>query len=154
MGTATPVERWSLGACRRCALKNSERCCQCGLPRPPRLFTVAKAAEYLDCSERQVREEISEQKITYRRPPGGIRFTEEDLIERLAPVGGPSAKKPRKNHKTVADIHDRTRSKNEANVIGLAGKPFGMGSGSTVYFRFFNDHAEINGPNITSTSNF
>ena len=115
---------------------------------------MAQAAEYLNCSDRQVREEISEGKITYRRPPGGIRFTEEDLIERLTPVGGPSAKKPRKNHKAVADIHGRTRSKNEADVIGLAGKPFGMGSGSTVYFRFINDHAEINGPNITSTSNF
>jgi excisionase family DNA binding protein len=154
MGTATPVERWSLGACRRCALKPSEHSYS-GVPHGrPRLFTVRQAAEYLGCSERQVREEISEGKITYRRPPGGIRFTEEDLLVRLAPVGGPSAKKPRKNHKAVADVQDRTRSENEANVIGLAGKPFGMGSGSTVYFRFFNDHAEINGPNITSTSNF
>jgi hypothetical protein len=115
---------------------------------------VEEAAEYLGCCDRQLRKEIATNRITYRRPPGGIRFMEVDLIERLAPVGGPSAKKPRKNHKAVADVQDRTRSKNEANVIGLAGKPFGMGSGSTVYFRFFNDHAEINGPNITSTSNF
>lgn len=148
------MERWSLGACRRRALKPSEHSYS-GVPHGrPRLFTVRQAAEYLGCSERQVREEISEGKITYRRPPGGIRFTEEDLLVRLAPVGGPSAKKPRNNHKTVADVQDRSRSKNEANVIGLAGKSFGMGSGSTVYFRFFNDHAEINGPNITSTSNF
>lgn len=58
--------------------------------RGPKLYTVKEAADYLDCSERQVREEIRERKITYRRPPGGIRFTEQDLIDRLRPLGGPS----------------------------------------------------------------
>ncbi|WP_424314581.1 helix-turn-helix domain-containing protein [Haloferula sp.] len=59
-----------------------------------KLYTVKEAAAYLDCSERQVREEIREQKITYRRAPGGIRFTEEDLIDRLRPSGGPSSGSP------------------------------------------------------------
>lgn len=57
----------------------------------PKLFTVKEAAEYLGCCERQLRKEIRERKITYRRPPGGIRFTEDDLLERLEPSGGPSA---------------------------------------------------------------
>lgn len=151
MGTATPVERWSLGACRRRALKPSEHSYS-GVPHGrPRLFTVRQAAEYLGCSERQVREEISEGKITYRRPPGGIRFTEEDLLVRLAPVGGPSAKKPRKNHKVVTDIHDRTRPKQETNGIGLAGTLFVIGSGTTISVHFKEHHAEITEQNMTPT---
>ncbi len=139
---------------RRCgALKNSERCCQCGLPRPPRLFTVAKAAEYLDCSERQVREEISEQKITYRRPPGGIRFTEADLLERLKPIGGPS-KKPGKNGKAAVIPHDCTRPKQETNGIGLVGTLFVIGSGITISVHFKEHHAEVTEQNMTPTLNF
>lgn len=54
---------------------------------------------YLDCCERQLREEIREQKITYRRAPGGIRFTEQDLLDRLRPLGGPSASSTSKARK-------------------------------------------------------
>jgi len=69
-------------------LKSSEDCCGgCG----PELYTVKRAAKFLDCCERQLRQEMHENKITYRRPPGGVRFTKEDLIERLRPIGGPSA---------------------------------------------------------------
>ena len=32
---------------------------------------------------------MKEGKITYRLAPGGIRFTEEDLLERLRSTGGP-----------------------------------------------------------------
>ena len=74
--------------CRRAALKCSEHCCGgCG----PKLYTVKKAAKFLDCCDRQLRQEITELKITHRRGPGGIRFTKEDLLERLRPIGGPSA---------------------------------------------------------------
>ena len=37
-----------------------------------------------------MRQEIKELKITYRPAPGGIRFTEEDLLVRLRPSGGPA----------------------------------------------------------------
>ncbi len=151
MGTATPVERWSLGDRRRLALKPSEHCCQCGLPRPPHLYTVEEAAEYLGCCDSKLRKEIAKGRITYRRPPGGIRFLEVDLIERLAPVGGPSAKKPRKNHKVVADMHDRTRPKQEPNGIGLAGTLFVIGSGTTISVHFKEHHAEITELNMTPT---
>ena len=56
----------------------------------PKLYTVREAARYLGCSERQVRQEIKELKLTYRPGPGGIRFKEEDLLERLRPAGGPA----------------------------------------------------------------
>ena len=55
----------------------------------PKLYSVKEAALFLDCSDRQVRQEIKEGKITYRLPPCGIRFMEEDLLERLRPLGGP-----------------------------------------------------------------
>lgn len=56
----------------------------------PKLFTVKEAALYIGCSPRQIRQEMREGKITYRRTPGGIRFLEEDLLERLRPCGGPA----------------------------------------------------------------
>ena len=65
----------------------------------PDLYNVQEAAKFLSCSERQVRQEIHEGKITYRRPPGGIRFMTEDLLERLRPIGGPSASKASKRGK-------------------------------------------------------
>jgi excisionase family DNA binding protein len=153
MGTATPVERWSHGACRRRALKPSEHCCQCGLPRPPRLYTVEEAAEYFGCCDSKIRKEIAAQKITYRRPPGGIRFLEVDLIERLKPVGGPS-KKPGKNGKVAVIPHDCTRPKQETNGIGLAGTLFVIGSGTTISVHFKEHHAEITEQNMTPTLNF
>lgn len=58
--------------------------------RGPELYTVKEAAVFLGCSSRQVRQEIKEGKITYRLAPGGIRFTKEDLLERLRPSGGPA----------------------------------------------------------------
>lgn len=148
------MERRPLGACRRCAVKNSERCCQCGLPRTPRLYTVTQAAEYLGCCERQLRKEIAEQKITYRRAPGGIRFTENDLIERLQPSGGPAAKKLKKNRAAVAHLHDRNRTEYEKNGIGVAGMPLASGSESTKCVRFKEDYANITGHNMTPSSNF
>ena len=59
----------------------------------PKLYTVKEAAKFLGCSERKLRGEISAGTITYRRPPEGIRFAEDDLLERLRPKGGPGAKK-------------------------------------------------------------
>jgi hypothetical protein len=57
----------------------------------PDLYNVEEAAIFLDCCERQLRQEMRENKITYRRGPGGIRFTREDLMERLRPIGGRSS---------------------------------------------------------------
>ena len=67
---------------------------------------------YLDCSERQLREEIREQKITYRRGPGGIRFTEGDLLERLRPSGGPSTTfRSSKRERKVSDSEVGSQAK-------------------------------------------
>jgi len=76
---------WSHGERRRGAVKkSSEDCCGCC----PDLYDVAGAAKFLDCSERQVRQEIRENKITYRRP---------------RPIGGPSASKSSKRWKKLSD---------------------------------------------------
>lgn len=80
-----------------------KKCSEDGCGCCPDLYDVAGAAKFLDCSERQVRQEIRENKITYRRPPGGIRFTKEDLLERLRPLGGPSASKSSKRWKKLSD---------------------------------------------------
>lgn len=79
---------WSHGGCLRGPVKRSEDSSgRCG----PDLYNVEEAARFLDCCERQLRQEVRELKITHRRGPGGIRFTKEDLLERLRPIGGPSA---------------------------------------------------------------
>ena len=73
----------------------------------PRLYTVKEAAAYLDCCQRQLRQEIREQKITYRLAPGGIRFTEQDLLERLRPRGGPSASSRSSKARKPSDSQSR-----------------------------------------------
>jgi len=132
-------------------LKNSEHCSQCGRHGPPRLYSVKQAAQYLGCCERKLRKKISDQTITYRRGPGGIAFTEADLIERLRPSGGPAAKKLRKNRKAAADTRDQTCHEPKTNGMGLEGIPFGMDSGPTVYVRFVANQTEVTGQNVTSS---
>lgn len=80
---------------RRCSLLGRARCKM--IPddphNRPKLYTVKEAAKFLGCSERKLRSEIKAGTITYRRPPEGYRFAEEDLLDRLRPRGGPGAKK-------------------------------------------------------------
>ena len=86
---------WSHGERLRGAVKRPKRSSEHAggaRARPgPHLYTVVEAAEWLRCSERKLRKEIAEHKITYRAGPGGISFMECDLIERLRPTGGPGA---------------------------------------------------------------
>lgn len=114
---------------------------------------MKQAAEFLGCCERKLRKEIAEQQITYRRGPGGIVFTQQDLMERLMPSGGPSAKKPRKNRKAGTDIHGRTCHEPKMNSIRGGGKPIAMDSEFTVFLRFAEDHVDVVWQNVTS-SNF
>jgi hypothetical protein len=131
-------------------LKNSEHSSQFGRHGPPRLYSVKQAAQYLGCCERKLRGEIAKQKITYRRGPGGIVFTLEDLLERLRPSGEPAAKKLRKNRKAIAGINDQKSHAPKMNSVWEGGKPIAMRSESTVFLWFEGDHLDVAWQNVTS----
>jgi hypothetical protein len=147
---ASAEDYWSHGERHRGALKQSENFYPGGQDGPRRFYNVKQAAEFLGCCERKLREEIATQKITYRRGPGGIVFTLEDLLERLRPSGGPAAKKNKKNRKAVAGTHDQMSHKPKMNGIRGGGQPIAMGSESTVFLRFIEDHVDVAWGNVTS----
>ena len=119
---------WSHGGCLRGRVKRSD---DSSGRSGPDLYNVEEAARFLDCSERQVRQEIRERKITHRRTPGGIRFAKEDLLERLRPIGGPSAllRLSTSSFKLLSSVFDealntlgdtlRKPSGHAAKVVGL-----------------------------------
>lgn len=111
----------------------------------PKLYTVEETGIYLDCSGRQIREEIRERKITYRRPPGGIRFTKEDLLERLRPCGEPGfirksrVKKPEEK-KPVKKRDDLTASWKFSDQNSW---PCGQGASFSTFIRVVCNQPEL-----------
>ena len=117
------------------------------------MYSVKQAAAFLKCCERKLRKEIAEQRITYRRGPGGIVFTEEDLLDRLRPSPGPSAKHPLKNRKGFPDIHDHTTQKHKAARTRSARIRIELGYRATLFVRFPADQAAVE-VQITTTCDF
>lgn len=111
----------------------------------PKLFTVKEAALRLDCSQRQLRQEIKEGKITYRRSPGGIRFTEEDLLDRLRPSGGPGFS--RKSRVTITGKAGSGDNRDELTVSWSFSDqdpwPSGQGASLSTVIRVISSNAEI-----------
>lgn len=116
----------------------------------PKLYTVKEAANFLGCSERKLRGEISAGTITYRRPPEGIRFAEVDLLDRLRPKGGPGAKKGVKDSLMGVPVRRSPAPTSHTGNIRLVGTPIDMVWGCMVFIRFGDYRAEIAGQNVTS----